>query len=57
MLRRNNSFPQEVSMFSLINLFLSHRRQLAAEQVAAPVALANVRTVANDRGLGLARAA
>jgi len=44
-------------MFSLINLFVSYRRQLAAEQVAAPAVSSNVRTVANDRGMGLARAA
>jgi hypothetical protein len=57
MLRRSNPFPQEVTMFSLIALFIQHRRARVATRVAPAIAHAVPRTVANDRDPGLARAA
>ena len=56
MLRRSNSFPQEVSMFSLIALYLAHRRNPVSSRAAGSV-VALPRAVANDHGQGFARAA
>lgn len=44
-------------MFSLIALYVSHRRQRTAEQAAVMPAMTPVRTGANDHDQGLARAA